>query len=178
MHDIREHPDAPDLDRITEFTVEPVPLERVRERRENGEVLVRDNLLDRDDLDVRIPLSDEPAEDETENVGVALYRLVQLFGTPNLPEYLAGSDISWREDDTFGYLFRAVTDQDEGSEELPDSWLFTVHDYHVRLGASVVEWRDEAGDLTADTETALTSLHLAHNLANEPVQCEFKDLWF
>ncbi len=176
MHDIREHPDAPDLERIQELTVEPIPIEEVRKRRENGETLVRDNLLDRDDLDVRLPLSDDPAEDETENVGVALYRLVQLFGTPNLPEYLAGADISWRDDDVFGYLFRVMADQE--GEELPDEWLIVVHDYHVRIGASVVEWRDGEGDLTAETKTALTSLHLAHNLANEPVRCEFEEVWF
>lgn len=176
--DIRNHPDAPDLERIDDVTIEPIPREVIRDRLEDGQELVEDNLTERDDLDARLELSDDPGQEVTANVGTALYRYVQLFGTPQWPGYFAGDDISDREDTTFKYLFRATVEQDDDAYELPDEWLFTVHDWHVNVGASYAEWREDGGDVVAADNVALTTLHVAHNLGNEPVECEYESIWF
>lgn len=179
MFDIRQHPEAPDLERIRDVTVDPVPLAEIRERREAGEVLLEDNLRDRDDLDVQLDMSDQPGEEVTGDVGTALYRYTQLFGSPQWPDLFAGEDISDRDDEVFKFLLRATVDQDDESYELPDEWLFTLHDWHVRLGASVATWSEDPDEaFEADTKVALTTLHIAHNLGNEAVQCEFKDIWY
>lgn len=185
--DIREHPDAPDLERIQDVTVDPVPRGEIERRREEGYVLVEDKLRERADLDIRLELNDEPGEAYDDDVGTVLYRYCQLFGTPQLPEYQAGEDISDREDEVFKYLLRAsVKGEDHG---LPNEWLFTVYDWRVELGASIAEWQEseESGsttpttldaDFEADTDVALTTLQFVHNVGNEPVQCEYEGIWF
>ncbi|UPV73587.1 hypothetical protein M0R89_13690 [Halorussus limi] len=174
--DVRTHPDAPDLEKLQNLVLEPIPQEEIRRRRENGEVLAEDVVNDREDLDVRAPMSDGPGEPVEGDVGTALYRLVQLFGTPTFPEYMAGEDISDRRETTYKYLFRVELDDDV--EDLPDEWLITVGDWKVEVGVGVCEWRDEKSEFTADPQVALTSMALAQNVTTEPVQCEFKDIWY
>lgn len=181
--DIRNHPDAPDpeLFRESEVFVEPVPVDEIERKRENGLVLVEDNVRERDDLDVMAYISDDPSGSNAQSIGIGLYRLVQLFGTPQDPEYMAGEDISHRTDEVFKYLFRASLEDDaRPSEEFPAEWLFTVHDSHVRLAASVAQWRDEDEDLeyTADDELALTTYALAQQLVVEPVHCVYEDVLY
>lgn len=174
--DIRTHPDAPDLERLRNVVVEPIPQSEIRQRRDDGEVLVEDVVNERDDLNVRAPMSRDPEEAAEGDVGTALYRLVQLFGTPPFPEYMAGEDISDRHEITYKYLFRAQVEDDV--EELPDEWLLVIHDWHVEVGVSIAEWRDEDGEFTADAETALTSMALAQNITSEPIECDYKDIWY
>ncbi|WP_440008758.1 hypothetical protein [Halomicrococcus sp. SG-WS-1] len=174
--DVRNHPDAPDRDALQDIVVEPVAREEIRSRRADGEVLVEDDVREREDLNVVAQLSGRPDASESENIGVALYRLVQLFGTPQFPEYEAGGDISWRTDDTFKYLLRATHRGDQA--EIPDEWLMTVYDTHVRLGASVAEWRDEDASFTADAKLALTTFALAQRLAVDPVECVWEEVLY
>lgn len=174
--DIRKHPDAPDVEQLSDVIVEPVAPKTIERHRTDGQVLVEDDVREREDLDVHAHLSEEPGEAVNEDVGTALYRLVQLFGTPQLPEYRAGTDLSERDDTTFKYLLRARLE--ESGDELPNEWLITVQDWHVELGVSVAAWRDEPVEFTADAKTALASLALAHNIVNQPVQCEYKDIPF
>ncbi|WP_115862322.1 hypothetical protein [Halorussus litoreus] len=176
--EIRKHPDAPDRETLQNLLVEPVSVEEIEREREDGRVLVEDNVRERDDLDVIAYLSPEPDGEDAVSVGVGLYRLVQLFGTPQISDYHAGEDISWRTDETFKYLFRARREEADEDDDLPEEWLFTVHDSHVRYAASVAEWRDEDGQFTADDPLALTTYALAQQLVVEPVEAVYEDILF
>lgn len=173
MYEIRDHPDAPSLDELREFVVEPIPPGEIRRRRDDGEHLVEVNLLDHDAVDAYVEL-DGPGRSELD-IGTVLYRLVQLFGTPPFPEYRAGTDISWRDDTTFKYLFRA-----RGTEESADAGrLVTVHDWHVRLGVSHAAWTDDPDTRpSVDPSTAIATLALVANIVTEPVECEYRGKWF
>lgn len=174
--DVRTHPDAPDLEQLQNVVLEPVPQDEIRRRREDGEVLVEDVVNEREDLDVRAPMSETPGEEVEGDVGTALYRLIQLFGTPQFPEYMAGEDISDRHETTYRYLFRARV-RDE-MPDLPDEWLMTIQDWRVEVGVAVAEWREDDAEFDADAGVALTAMALAQRLANQPVECEFKDIWY
>ncbi|MFC7080632.1 hypothetical protein [Halorussus caseinilyticus] len=174
--DVRTHPDTPDLEQLQNLVLEPIPQSEIRRRRSDGEVLVEDVVNDREDLDVRAPMTPEPGEPSEGDVGTALYRLVQLFGTPTFPEYMAGEDISDRHETTYKYLFRVQLEDDV--EDLPDEWLMTIRDWQLEVGVGICEWRDDGGEFTADSGVALTSMALAQNVTNEPVACDFKEIWY
>jgi hypothetical protein len=204
--DIRTHPDAPDREDLGDFLVEPVPTDDIEERRAAGEELIEYNVLEADDLDVYAELDPEPFEPGHDDIGTILYRLVQLFGTPQFPEYRAGADISHREDTTFKYLFTLKEGASDPEAEPDDQWLITVHDWHVGLGVSLAEWRegaaseeeesleaddhesesrdsgtDEPGDRTSDAfdrDRALASLALVYYVVTDSVQCVFADRWY
>lgn len=171
MYEIRDHPDSPDLDELQEYVFEPVPPAEIERRREAGDELREVNLLDHEAVDAHVTL-ENPREKRSIDIGTVLYRLVQLFGTPQFSEYRAGEDISWRDDETFKYLF-TVTAQDDG-----DEWLITVHDWRVRLGVSLAAWDSEIdGDAPpVDEEDALALLRLVTNVVTEPVLCEHKEI--
>lgn len=174
--DVRSHPEAPDLEQIQNLVLEPIPVDEIRRRRENGEVLVEDIVNEREDLDVRAPMTEAPGEPADYDIGDGLYRLVQLFGTPQFPEYVAGEDITDRHETTFKYLFRATVEDDV--DELPDEWLMTIQDWRVELGVSVCEWREDDEEFTADPKIALTSLALGQNVTNNPVRCDYEEIWY
>lgn len=176
--DVRNHPDAPDFEELQDIVVEPIPPAEIEARRADGEVLVEDNVREREDLNVTAPLSEQPGEEVDDDAGVVLYRFTQLFGTPQVPEYHAGEDISWRTDETFKYLLRATHQGDPS--EIPEEWLLTVHDSHVRLGASVAEWCDTEPEssFTADAKLALTTYALVQKIALQSVQCVYEDILY
>lgn len=173
MFDIREHPDAPALDELREFVVEPIPPDEIRARRDVGEHLVEVNLLDHEAVDAYIEL-EGPAASEID-IGTVLYRLVQLFGTPPFPEHQAGNDISWRTDTTFKYLLEARPADNPSAT----GRLLTVHDWRVHLGVSHAAWAaDPSADLDVDPAEAITTLALVSNIVTEPVECEYEGKWF
>lgn len=174
--DIRKHPDAPDPELLQDIFVEPIPPAEIERKRDEGSVLAEDNVRERDDLNVIAYLAPETGEEDTVSVGIGLYRLIQLFGTPQMPEYHAGEDISDRTDETFKYLFRAQREDAAEDDELPAEWLFTIHDSHVRYAASVAEWHDEDEEFTADDQVALTTYALAQQLVVEPVEAVYEDI--
>lgn len=174
--DIRNHPETPDFEELRDVLVEPVPASDIEARREDGKVLVEDNVREREDLNVVAYISGDPDAAETDNIGVPLYRLIQLFGTPQMPELQAGEDISGRRDATFKYLFRVT--HKGNADELPTEWLMTIHDSHVRFAASVARWRDEGTTFTADSKLALATYTLALQLVLEPVECVYEGLRF
>lgn len=175
--DIRKHPDAPDPESLQDVTVEPVPADEIARKRDSGQVLVEDNVRERDDLDVIAYLSPEPNGEDAVDIGTGLYRLIQMFGTPQLSEYHAGEDISWRTDETFKYLFRASRESSE-DDDIPEEWLFTVHDSHVRYAASVAEWRETDDEFVADDQVALTTYVLAQQIVAEPVQAVYEGTFY
>lgn len=172
MYEIRDHPDAPDLSDLGEFLVEPVPPSTIRERRQAGDELVEVNLIDHEDLQVHVSLDPDPHSPGTTDIGTALYRLVQLFGTPQFDEYVAGEDVSWRDNETFKYLFEVR------HEDTDDRWLITVHDWRVRLGVSLADWESdlEGEDPDVDEKHAIALLRLVTNIVTQPVHCEHKDI--
>jgi hypothetical protein len=182
MYNVLNHPDAPAVEELSEYVVEPVAPDVIERRREAGETLVEANLLEHDAIDAYVELS-QPDE-EIVDVGTVLYRLVQLFGTPQFPEYRAGEDISWRHDETFKYLLSAREGAEapvEGDPEATtdDGRLLTVFDYHVGLGIGLAAWHD-GPDATVDVETeeAIALMALITHAVTDPVQCEYEDLWF
>lgn len=177
--DIIDHPEAPDLEELGEFVVEPIPLEEIEVNRAEGLALVEDNLIEREDLDIRVPLHRVAEGRELDqDIGTYLYRYTQLFGSPQVPGYFAGEDISDRSNEVFKYLLHVVAPE-EGHPELPDEWLITVFDWNVGLGVSVAEWHDdEDATVSANKAQAIASLRLAHNIGSEPVECEFEDIWY
>lgn len=180
--DIRDHPEAPPVEELAELTMVPIDPAEIEAKLAQGVELQEYDLRENRD-DVYVELEPDPLETGYgDDIGTALYRLTQLFGTPNVPGYEAGSDVSDREDTTFKYLFRVEAGEYEGFEgdrQLPDSWLVTVYDWHVDLGVSTAAWGDDDHDPTGyGDDVALVSLALATNVVTEPVECEYKDVWY
>jgi hypothetical protein len=177
--DIRDHPDAPPLEELQNFTLVPVARETIESRLADGERLEEINLREARE-DVYVELTPDPSQPgPADDIGTALYRLVQLFGTPQVPGFEAGADVSDREDTTFKYLFRLRATGDVEERTLPEEWLVTVFDWHVELGVGLATW---SGDETSPEEygdgVALVSLALATNVVSEPVTCEYEDTWY
>lgn len=173
--EIRDHPAAPPLEQLQDLTLVPVPPTEIESRFDAGEQLVEVDLMDDRD-DVVVHLEDEPmAGDTKEDIGTALYRFTQLFGTPQFPGFTAGTDVSDRDDTTFKYLFEL---QAEDAPDLPDSWLVTVYDRHVRLGVGLAGWEGETDPTDYDESVGIVSIALVTNVATEPVQCEYKGKWY
>jgi hypothetical protein len=178
--DVTNHPDAPGVERLTDLVVEPVPRAEIERRRADGEVLVEHGVRERDDVDAEVRL-DRTAGGRRldQDVGTYLYRFVQLFGTPQFPEYAAGEDVSWREDETFKYLLRVDAGGADAADDLPPEWLMTVYDYRVSLGVAVAEWCDSEREATPPgAAVSLASLALARNVGGEPVACEYEGVWY
>lgn len=175
-YDIENHPEAPPPEELGDFVVEPVPPAEIRERRDRGQFLVETNLMEHDEVDAYVELGD-PERGVQENIGTVLYRLVQLFGTPQLPEFHAGTDISDRTDTTFKYLLKVHEGPHDGGTGR--EWLITVHDWHVRLGVSLAAWSDDPeGGPAVDPVEAIPLLALVSNAVTEPVECEFEGKYF
>ncbi|WP_313690933.1 hypothetical protein [Halorarum halobium] len=177
--DIRDHPDAPSLEELHEFTLVPVARSEIESRIEAGEELRELNLREERN-DVFVQLTPDPEEGGGDvDIGMVLYRLVQLFGTPEMPGYEAGTDISDREDTTFKYLFRLVREGELEDGTLPEEWLITVFDTHVDFGVGLAGWSGDGVDPSEyDDDVVLVSLALATNVVTEPVTCEYKDKWY
>lgn len=166
---VADHPGAPAVDRLAELLVEPVPRAEIEAPRDDGEVLVEHGVRERDDVDVEVRLDRTAGGRRVDrDVGTYLYRFVQLFGTPKLPEYAAGEDVGWREDGTFKYLLRV--DAGGVGGDLPPEWLMTVYDYRVSLGVPVAEWCPSEREAT-EPDAAVS---LARNAGGEPVACEYE----
>ncbi|QLG26439.1 hypothetical protein HUG10_02295 [Halorarum halophilum] len=176
--DIRDHPDAPSIEELREFTLVPVSREEIETRVGAGEELRELNLREERN-DVYVQLNSDPDEPGSSlDIGMVLYRLVQLFGTPQVPGFEAGGDVSDRDDTTFKYLFRLIREGDiEG--ELPEEWLVTVFDNHVDLGVALAGWSGDGVDPSVyGDDVALVSLALATNVVTEPVTCAYEDKWY
>jgi hypothetical protein len=116
------------------FTLEPVDPETVAERFASGQRLVT--------MDVPGYLGRSLAPDA--DAAVSLYRLVQLFGTPNVPGLEAGADQPERHERTWQYLFELSYDPEEGDGER--TFLLSVYDYRTDLSVGLSEFRPADGD--------------------------------
>ena len=162
-----------------QVTLEPVAPGRIRERADAGETLATTG----------IPryLNRRIASDA--DTPIALYRLVQLFGTPNVPGLEAGADQPERERRTWQYLFRVTYDpEDEPEREL----LLSVYDDRTNLSVGVSEWYDPedsperlapeptgdplpSGDMPAE-DTLVTLVKLVLSTVEHAVEATYEDL--
>lgn len=163
------------------FTLEPVAPETVREELDEGALAV---------VDVPEYLGRKlVVECET---AVGLYRLIQLFGTPNVPGMEAGREELDRDTTTWQYLFRVSYDH-EIDEDAPSEFLLSVYDYKTDVSVGISEWvaSDEAGtvhgpigDAAVHPEVSMpnddfleTVVQLVLNMVEEPVPASYQDLW-
>lgn len=165
------------------FSLRPVPPGDLSRRLDDGstlEVLDLPGYLDR------------PLELDT-GVGLSLYRLVQLFGTPNGPRGVAGGDQRDRETTTWLYVFAVNYDRRPGDDDgVPSSFLLALYDYATEPSVGIVDWHEDgageirepvtdAADAPAVTPPpeafAETVVELALSLVEEPVPATYRDLW-
>lgn len=118
-----------EIAQLQEFHVEPVSPARIAERREDGETLVT----------VDVPSYLGPRLDVDVDTSIVLYRLVQLFGTPNVPGLEAGADQPDRETRTWQYLLDARYEPEEG-----EGWqrLLSVYDHKTNVSVGMSAWTD------------------------------------
>lgn len=117
--------DVADIDE--RITFEPVPPREIDDHLDAGEVLAT--------LDIPGYLERGIAPDA--DTSIVLYRLVQLFGTPNVPGLEAGADQPDRDRTTWQYLFRVTDDAGDGP---PEEHLVSVYDHKTNLSVGVSEW--------------------------------------
>ncbi len=183
--------DRDDLAFFERFTLEPVAPAEIDERLDSGKRL---STLD-------IPASLDRQMVVESGAGVALYRLIQLFGTPNVPELVAGADQREREMTTWQYLFRVGFDRedepatrdeiDREDTEVPEEFLLSIYDYKTNVSAGLSAWdsqgigiREPTTDAAAcptlsvpPEEFLIGIVQLVLNMTEEPVPATFKELW-
>lgn len=174
--------DADDLEWFDRFTLRPADPEEVRRRFEAGEALAT--------MDLPSYLARPLTVDA--DTGLALYRLVQLFGTPNVAGLEAGADQPDRELTTWQYLFEVTFESEEDDADARE-FLLSVYDYKtdVSTGLSTFLADPEAGGGqprqpardpppgldVPDDEFLVGVVQLVLNTVEEPVPATFKDLW-
>ena len=181
-----DHPDGPTEEEMGEYVIDAIDPDKIQKKREDGLTLVEENLLEHEDVDAFINLND-PGKTGMVDVGTVLYRLIQIFGTPQMPEYQAGNDISWRTDETFKYLLRvrkgvdqeAIAEGKDEDLEADGEWLVTVFDHRVRLGVGLAKW-DEDPDATVEVvpEEVIPIMAIIKHGVEDPVECVFKEIRF
>lgn len=131
-------PDSYDLDPVDaadffeRFALRPTDPDEVRRRLSAGERL--------ETLDIPEALDRQlVVEPET---GTALYRLVQLFGTPNVPGRVAGDpEMGDRGPTTWQYLFEVDYDRrKEDPESVPEEFALSVYDFRTDVSTGFAGW--------------------------------------
>jgi len=116
-----------------QLTLGPVAPTAIRERIDDGERLAT--------TDIPTYLG-KPIATNTD-ASIALYRLIQLFGTPNVPGLEAGAPQPMREKTTWQYLFEV--EYDPGEDPLVEGmaageYLVSVYDYKTNLSVGLASW--------------------------------------
>lgn len=170
-----------DLAFYEHFSLEPVPPADIEGR------IVTDARLETFDIPTYLNRQ-MVAETET---GTALYRLIQLFGTPNVPRLAAGGDQRARSITTWQYLFRGTFDRK--GEDVPEEFLLSVYDFRTNVSTGLSAWQSADGEESipepatdceaypgnsppAD-EFLVGLVRLVLNMIEEPVPATFKELW-
>lgn len=175
--------DAERLDWFSRFTLTPVDPDDIAARLSAGAVL--------ETADIPRCLSTKAHTDcET---GVGLYRMVQLWGTPNVPGTTAGALDRDREQTTWQYLFEVTYDREEDDDPaIPASFLLSVYDYRTDVSAGLSGFRAGDADRGTVLEPATSAVPsvdlppdefvagvvgLVLNMVDEPVPATYKELW-
>jgi hypothetical protein len=181
--------------RLQGFTLQPVAPEAIEARLAAGDRLAVVDLPGR--LDRRLHVD--------AGTGTVLYRLVELFGTPNVPGFEAGADQPPRERTTWRYLFETtyepvpegeigIDDGETAVWAMPRECLVAVYDWKTNVSVGVATWEpagldDRAaqlpepgadGDLPpgVDAEPFLVGLvQLVVATVEEPVGATYKGQW-
>lgn len=172
--------DPGDLDWFERFTLRPVPPGEIRRRLDGGRVLAT--------MDIPGYLAKKLVVDA--ETGVALYRLVQLFGTPNVPGLEAGADQPGRHRTTWQYLFDVTFDPPDAE---PYEFYLSVYDLGTDVSTGLSAFLDV--DREPDRPVAEPSrdpldavaipddgflegvVQLVLNTVDEPVPATYKELW-
>lgn len=185
MRDV-PNPYAADAERrewFSRFTLTPVAPGDLEARLSAGESLAT--------TDIPAYLSQKAHTDcET---GVALYRLVQLWGTPNVPGRTAGDVRIERDRTTWQYLFDVEYDRRDADEpDVPDSFRLSVYDYKTDVSAGLSGFGAASGDVGTVHEPSeapvpavelppeaflVGVVGLVLNMVDQPVPATFKELW-
>lgn len=177
-----------------QFTLEPVDPEMVRRRAAGGETLRTTDIPDH--------LGRTLAADV--DTGPALYRLVQLFGTPNVPGLEAGADQPDREATTWQYLFGVTYTPGEADPTIPvpaeeTEYRLSVYDYRTNLSVGLSRWSDPVqetdpdgdvgrvaaeptgeavpGEDLPDEEFLVALVQLVLSAVEHPVEATYGELW-
>lgn len=171
--------DEDDLEWFDRFEMRPVDPDELRVRLEGDDVV--------ETLDLPTYL-DEPLLTDVET-GSALYRLVQLFGTPNVPGLEAGADQPPREQTTWQYLFELEYDSPDGDRR---TFHLSVYDYKTDVSAGLSTFADRpeadrhavepsvdppAGLVVPEGDFLVGLVTLVSNVVDEPVPATYRDLW-
>lgn len=182
-----------DQDYFRRFDLSPVDPAAVRGRLDAGHSLEVADLP----LSLGRQLVPEP------ETGTALYRLVQLFGTPNVPGTEAGEpDQRERYRSTWTYLFDVTYDprpeegdgdgdDGDGNPAVPESLLLAVYDYETDVSVGITGWHDDGAGVvrepvaadettappTVPDEFAETLVTLGLSIIEEPVPATYEDVW-
>lgn len=175
--------DGERLEWFQRFTLTPTHPAAVSERLRDGATL--------ETTDIPSYLGSK-AETDCET-GVALYRLVELWGTPNVPGMTAGAMELERDRRTWQYLFDVDYDpRPEDGEAVPDSFRLSVYDYKTDVSAGLSGFGPTGNDVGAVHEpsedvVAPVSvppdeflegvMALALNMVDQPVPATYKELW-
>jgi hypothetical protein len=161
-----------------QFDLRPAPPERIREHLADGRAL--------DTVDLPTHLGKRLIVDA--DTGLVLYRLVQLFGTPNVPGFEAGANQHDREATTWRYLFELTYAPEDGDVE---EYLLSIYDRRTDVSVGLAGWREADGEeslpepgeesdaveIPDDEELLVGIVQLALNVVEEPVPATYKDLW-
>lgn len=178
------NPYATDGDRFEwyqRFTLRPTAPREINERLRAGEAI--------ETTDIPGYLGHR-ARTECET-GVALYRLVQLWGTPNVPGVTAGAVEFERDRTTWQYLFD-VDYEPRPDDDVPESFRLSVYDYKTDVSAGLSGFgptEDDVGTVYEPRETVVPSVSpppedflegvvgLVLNMVDQPVPATYKEQW-
>lgn len=165
------------------FTLEPTAPREITERLRDGE---------------RLQTTDVPgylgqkAHTSCET-GEALYRLVQLWGTPNVPGMTAGAMELERERTTWQFLFDVDYEpRPDEDEAVPETFRLSVYDYKTDVSAGLSGFAATSSDgrpVEEPTESVVESVtmppdsflegvvSLALNMVDEAVPSTYRERW-
>lgn len=170
--------DEEKLEWFERFDMRPVDPATVDERVADGDVLRTVDLP----LHLNRKLVVEP------ETGMSMYRLTQLFGTPNVPVWVAGSEMADRDVTTWQYLFDVVFSAEDGEDR---QFLLSIYDHKTDVSVGLSTWDESGGDrpVPAPTDSPPEGLDLPDeefceglvqltlNVLEEPVPATHEDLW-
>lgn len=129
-----------------------------------------------------------PARTECET-GVALYRLVQLWGTPNVPGMTAGAIQLERDRTTWQYLFDVDYEPRPADDDVPESFRVSVYDHKTDVSAGLAGFGEGEPFVKAPTGDPVPSVSppsdaflegvmaLVLNMVDEAVPATYKERW-
>lgn len=166
------------LEWFERFDMRPVDPATVDDRIDDGHVL----------RTVDLPQSLNRGLAVDPSTGMAMYRLTQLFGTPNVDVWTAGSEMAERDVSTWQYLFEVVFSSEEGEDE---EFLLSIYDYKTDVSVGLSTWDESGGERPVPAPTGAAPegfelpdeefreglVQLTLNVLEEPVPATHEDLW-